>query len=109
MATIEDAIFEASKLPSDASIEHRLKLIEELRKSLPTDRWTFRWVIWGLGLVVVFPVVVICIKYFLAEGFDAANIPQAVVSLASTALGALAAYLTPRRPGSKEEEAGKAP
>jgi hypothetical protein len=92
-ATIEDSILEVVKgtKPSDEQI----KIIRALRKSLPTDRWAFRWVIWGLIVVVLIPMVTFVLSGWLKGSIDITNIPQGLISLASTALGALAALITP--------------
>jgi len=83
------------------SIEHRLRLADELRKGLPPEsqRMTFRYIIFGLCIVAIFPPVIYAI---LAPWLDQAHAQfiSPVLQLSSTAIGALAAYLTGRRSGS---------
>ena len=101
MATIEDALH--AVIQGSESAEDKIKLIHQLIKALPTDRWSTRWVIWGLIFVVIIPIVGLTISFTwhvlnpdITKGeLDFGKlIPQGVVSLASTALGALAAYIT---------------
>lgn len=68
-------------------------LIDELRKSSPaSDRWTFRWAIWILGLVVL--LTIISLWSLSAGEYD---IPDGLVAIGSAAAGGLAGLLTPGR------------
>ena len=93
MATIDDAILAA--VQGAGTPAEKQKIISELRKALPTDRWTFRWVIWGLIVVVLIPVAGVFLIWLIKGSIDVNSIPQGLISLASTALGALAAFITP--------------
>ena len=93
MATIDDAIFEVVR--GAGTMDEKKQLIDELRKALPSDRWTFRYVIWGLIAIVIIPTLGVFILWAVKGDLDASKIPQGLISLASTALGALAAYITP--------------
>ena len=73
--------------------EQKKSLIDELRKSSPTsDRWTFRWAIWILGLVVL--LTIISLWSLSAGKYD---IPDGLVAIGSAAAGGLAGLLTPGR------------
>jgi hypothetical protein len=93
MATIDDAILAA--VQGNGTPAEKIKVIAELRKALPTDRWTFRYVIWGLIVIVLIPMAGVFAIWAIKANIDANSIPQGLISLASTALGALAAYITP--------------
>jgi hypothetical protein len=109
MATIDDAIF-AVVQRNDLDANQKNQLIGQLRKALPTDRWTFRYVIWGLIAVVIIPTLGVLILWaWNIETFDASKVPQGLISLASTALGALAAYITPGIHQSGQAPQGQAP
>lgn len=75
-------------------------LIDQLRKTLPpeTDRWNLRNAIWAFMLIAgATPIYSIMLAiYQIIEG-EAVNvtIPDALLTLSSTALGALASYVTP--------------
>lgn len=73
--------------------DQKKSLIDELRKSSPTsDRWTFRWAIWILGLVVL--LTIISLWSLSAGKYD---IPDGLVAIGSAAAGGLAGLLTPGR------------
>ena len=71
-------------------ITEKEKMFNEIRKLMPPEdnRWNFRYVIIPLTLVVF------SVPVYLFF-FNTADMPEALLSLASTALGALAAYLNP--------------
>lgn len=93
MATIDDAILEVVR--GVGTPDEKVKIIKELTTAAPTDRWTTRYVIWGLIAVVI----VIAIGSVIMLGMEgtagAGKIPDGIIALATTALGALAAYLVP--------------
>ena len=75
------------------SPEQKKSLIDELRKSSPTsDRWTFRWAIWILGLVVLLTVIAL---WSLSAGKH--EIPDGLIAIGSGAAGGLGGLLTPGR------------
>ena len=88
MATIDDAIQEVVR--GTGTPEEKVRIIRELRKC--TDRWTLRYVIWGLIAVAIIPILGIFAMISIRQTID---VPQALVVLAATALGALAAYIVP--------------
>jgi hypothetical protein len=89
MAMIDDAILEVVRGAGTA--DEKAKIIRELITAAPTDRWTIRWVIWGLiGLVII-----IAIGSIVLVGIKITPIPDGIIALGTTALGALAAYLVP--------------
>jgi hypothetical protein len=77
MATIDDAILAA--VQGAGTPAEKLKIISELRKSLPTDRWTFRWVIWGLIVVVLIPVAGVFMVWLIRGNIDVNSIPQGLI------------------------------
>lgn len=107
MATIEDAIYEVARSSADPA--DKIKIIEELIRALPTDRWTFRYVIWCLVSVVIMTLIGLLILWGI--GRDLKDFPPQVITLATTALGALAAYLVPPRstPADQPQAAGQPP
>jgi hypothetical protein len=91
MATIEDAFY--AVVQGSGSADDKIELMHELRQALPADRWTTRWVIWGLIFVVVVPIVGLTVSFTcwtLNPADVAANkefnvsklLPQGLVSLA---------------------------
>ncbi|MBK7462654.1 MAG: hypothetical protein IPJ50_07925 [Betaproteobacteria bacterium] len=73
--------------------EQKQKLIDELRKASPaSDRWTFRWAIWILGLVVILTIVALW-----ALSADGHIVPEGLVAIGSGAAGGIAGLLTPGR------------
>lgn len=77
------------------SPDQKKSLIDELRKSTPaSDRWTFRWAIWILGLVVL-----LTIAALWSLSASSASIPDGLVAIGSAAAGGLAGLLTPGRNG----------
>ena len=73
--------------------EQKKKLIDELRKANPsTDRWTFRWAIWILGIVVILSV--IALWALQGNGYDS---PDGLVAIGSGAVGGLAGLLASGR------------
>ncbi|GAB3642967.1 hypothetical protein GCM10027423_36030 [Spirosoma arcticum] len=85
------------------SADEKQKLLDELRKNSPTsDRWTFRWAIWILGLIVI--LVIIAIWWLTYQGQGKITIPDGLIALGSGAAGALSGLLTPgREKGSNSE------
>lgn len=84
--------------PDKVSIEERIRLADELRKSLPpeSNRWTFRYIVGGVCLVAILPPIILA---FVSPWLDQSNsqFVQAILQISATAVGALAAYLTGRR------------
>ncbi len=75
--------------------------MDELRKSFPpeSNKWTFRYIVGGVRLVaLVPPVVLAAVSPFVAH--ESTQLASSIIQISSTALGALAAYLTGRRLGS---------
>lgn len=86
-------LLKAVVLDTSLSPDQKKSLIDELRKSTPaSDRWTFRWAIWILGLVVVLTIVAL---RSLSTGQS--EIPDGLVAIGSAAAGGLAGLLTPGR------------
>lgn len=75
--------------------EEKQKMLDELRKSWTSDRWTFRWAIWILGLIVV--LVIVAIWRLTEVGDGKIQIPEGLIALGSGAAGALAGLLSPGR------------
>jgi hypothetical protein len=107
MSKIDDAMYNVAT-DRQMSASEKLQVIRELQKALPTDRWTLRYIVVGLVALVILPVLFIigfaCWVYLRTGQVAGTEIPQSLVSLASTALGALAAYIT--RPRSESDERG---
>src|SRR5262245_26159216 len=87
-----DKIFDLyGKVLADKELppEKKEEMFNEIRKiTSPIDnRWNFRWVIFALALVALAVPV-----YALSHGD--AKIPDALLSIAATAIGALAGLLT---------------
>ncbi|MBQ4834854.1 MULTISPECIES: hypothetical protein [Pseudoalteromonas] len=74
-------------------LEHKKVLLDEIRKLRPAseNRWNFRWVIWALALVAIISPVASAIALIFSKE---PNISEGVLALSSTAVGALAAYVT---------------
>lgn len=73
--------------------DQKKTLIDELRKSTPaSDRWTFRWAIWILGLVVILTIIALW-----SLSTSNSSIPEGLVAIGSAAAGGLAGLLTPGR------------
>ena len=68
-------------------------MLNEIRKLMSPDqnRWNFRWVILSLALVALS---VPIYAFTLVSKSQTVDIPEAILSLGATALGALAGYLT---------------
>ena len=71
MATIDDAIFEVIR--GAGTMDEKKQLIDELRKALPSDRWTFRYVIWGLIAIVIIPTLGVFILWVVKGDLDPAR------------------------------------
>ena len=96
MPEIDNLIREV--LRSNASADDKTKIIQALLAGAPADRWGInRYVIWGLIAVVVMTVIGVVIAWSRAATGDLTKfaVPEGLVALATTALGALAAYLVP--------------
>ncbi|GAC1030910.1 hypothetical protein thsps21_17370 [Pseudomonas sp. No.21] len=75
------------------STDEKKILIDELRKSTPaSDRWTFRWAIWILGVAVLLTILALWNLSFVNM-----DIPDGLVAIGSAAAGGLAGLLTPSR------------
>jgi hypothetical protein len=84
------SIAQDGSIPADA----KARLIADLHAiptPLQTDPWIYRMVVLSLGITVISSV----IGALLITGISAADIPQGVVALGSTAVGALAGLLAP--------------
>ncbi|MGE9763380.1 hypothetical protein [Pseudomonas sp. PDM20] len=80
-------------LDSSLSAEEKRVLIDEVRKSTPaSDRWTYRYAIYGLLLIVLVAVV-----GSLVLSAKAVEVPESVVAIGATAVGGLAGLLSPTR------------
>ncbi|MFT5757714.1 MAG: hypothetical protein ACI9LM_002450 [Alteromonadaceae bacterium] len=78
----------------ETSLKEKKALLNEIRKLLPAseNRWNFRWVMFGLGLVALSaPLIYIFGNIFC---FSSGNIPEGLLALSSTSVGALAAFIT---------------
>ena len=95
MPEIDDLIREVIR--SNASADDKTKIIQVLLMGAPADRWGInRYVIWGLIAVIVMTVIGVVITWGRATGnLTEFKVPEGLVALATTALGALAAYLVP--------------
>lgn len=71
----------------------------DLRTPLETDRWIYRAVVIVLGVVVVATVLGGIYIEIIGKGADTMTLPQAVVSIGSAAIGALAGLLAPSPAG----------
>ncbi len=77
----------------ETSIEEKQILLDEIRKLKPAsdNRWNFRYVIWSLALVALAsPLILIS----LAIRGEVVSIPEGIMALSSTSVGALAAFVT---------------
>ena len=101
MPTIDDALY-AVATDTRMDVNEKLAVMRQLQQALPTDRWTLRYIVVGLVLVVSVTIAVM-VAWSLLEREKISDIPQSLVALASTALGALAAYITPPRSTAGEE------
>lgn len=85
------------------SFDEKREILNDIRKIMPPDenRWNFRYVIFTLALIALsVPGVAVWLIWL-----DRGDIPQGLLSLGSTAVGALAAFLTPsiRRSGERRQ------
>jgi L-asparagine transporter-like permease len=92
---MNDNVFEMYKsvIDSERTIKEKKELLNEIRKLVPgnQNRWNFRWVIWALAAIaIVSPLTFIGTYFNLTDP----KVPDAVIALSSTAVGALAAYIT---------------
>lgn len=78
-----------SIIESNLPLPDKLQYFDEIRKLRPAseNRWNFRWVILALALVATLS------PLALASGW-VTTLPEGVLGLSSTAVGALAAYVT---------------
>lgn len=74
------------------SPEQKKNLIDEIRKTNVSDRWTFRWAIWILGLAMLLTIAAL---WMLSD--QGKYIPQGLIAIGSGAAGGLAGLLTPGR------------
>ncbi|TYC62197.1 hypothetical protein ETQ85_01190 [Zoogloea oleivorans] len=91
-------------LDSSLDIQDKKILMNELRKSAPPDenRWNFRIVVWTLAIVAISIPGYVLWTTSIGLGGSAGipreiKIPEGLLSLGSTAIGALAAFLTSQR------------
>ena len=91
-------ILDTPNLPTE--VRDKVKEVEEVvRKPLDTDVWIYRGVIFVLGAVVLVTVVGGIQLELISTSEEVKTIPQAIVSIGSAAIGALAGLLAPS-PGS---------
>ncbi|MDZ4263134.1 MAG: hypothetical protein U1B30_12495 [Pseudomonadota bacterium] len=77
----------------DLDYSQKKVLIDEIRKASPaSDRWTFRWAIWILGIVVV-----IAIGTIGGLAAHSLPVPEGLVAIGSGAAGGIAGLLTPSK------------
>ena len=77
---------------NEISADRKIALINEIRKAKPPiqDRWLFRSVVWILGAAVL-----IATFYGFADLQQGQDVPDGLIALASTAVGALAGLIAP--------------
>ena len=94
---MDDNLFELHKmvLAKNLSVGNTKRLFNELRKTIPGEqnRWNFRWIVWTLALVALS--VPVWFAYALHANIGDSKIPDGLLSLASAAVGALAAFVSP--------------
>jgi hypothetical protein len=90
--SLEDVLIEVIK--GSGTVEDKRVLLHELGRQGPAtnNRWTVRGVAISVGLIALAAPAYLLI-FHAPSGSEA---PQALISLSSTALGALAGFLTPR-------------
>lgn len=73
----------------ELSLKDKKELLDEIRKLGPgnENRWNFRYVIWALALVALSSPVI-------QAWWGSDDIPQGLLTISSTAVGALAAFIT---------------
>lgn len=85
-----------TKILEDSSLtfEQKKEMFNEIRKIMPPsqNRWHFRYAILPLAIVALSVPAYAFIMMFYTN--QSASIPDALLSLGSTALGAIAAFLT---------------
>lgn len=74
----------------ELDLEKKKELLDEIRKLKPAsdNRWNFRYVIWALALVALSSPLV-----YVVHG-EIKDFPEGLMALSSTAVGALAAFIT---------------
>ncbi len=92
-----------TEIPNDCAltVEERIRVADELRKSLPpeSNRWTFRYALWGVCLVAILPPIILAgVSPWIQEANS--QIIASIIQISSTGVGALAAYMTARRSSS---------
>jgi hypothetical protein len=99
---IYEAIEKVATAP-DIPVSDKVRLIDELRKGMPVinDRWTVRYIIWGLIFIAAVPILFFSVA---AVRGTSISMPEPIVAIMSAAVGALATYLTPLR---RAEEGGR--
>ncbi|WP_156510517.1 hypothetical protein [Labrenzia sp. OB1] len=81
-------------LPDTAKAELEA-MQKELNSPLQTDRWIYRTVVVVLGTVVIVTVFGGIYLEIVSNGDEKIGLPQAIVSIGSAAIGALAGLLAP--------------
>ena len=86
-------------LASGLAVDEKKAMLNEVRKlgAFTRDRWIFRWVVWILGATVLLGIMLFPLRE--------QEIPDGVLALAATAVGALAAFLSPNLAGRSEGNA----
>jgi uncharacterized integral membrane protein len=75
------------------TVDEKSRLLNELRKSMTpaNNRWNAWYVLFGLIAIAIAAPVFFVVALYLQKPPE---LPQALISLSATAVGALAAYLT---------------
>lgn len=97
---VQSATELAAKVAEDPNLQEQIKAdpvtaIANLATPLQSDVWIYRMVVAALGLVVLISIIG---AIYLAN--TASGVPDAIISLGSAAVGALAGLLAPS-PGTK--------
>jgi hypothetical protein len=80
--------------------EQQNALIDKIGKTTVSDRWTFRWAIWILGLAMLLTIAALWALCYA----DKKDIPQGLIAIGSGAAGGLAGLLTPGRNGEDKQK-----
>ncbi len=83
---------------TDTTVDEKKELLREIRRfGHPIDdKWLYRCVVWILGIVAIFALV--SSTWILIDNNDkTVTVPNGIVALGSTAIGALAGWLVPHR------------
>ena len=94
---IHEAIAKVA-LQENVPVDERIRLIDEIRKALPpeSNRLTFRWTILGMAAVAIAPPIGFSAMLPFYPKIDT-TLVSSILQISSTALGALAVYVTGRR------------